>query len=167
VMLSGTVEPAGSGLTVQPSSTLATPGTTIPILLGAGSASQPGSYTVTLTGTVGTLARSITLNLTVVVPDFSIGFVPESLTISRGGKGQFQLQITRMGGLTGPIKMTFPDTKALKLKLSPSNPTISGTTFDITFKSKKSSPAGTYPLVFTGTDETGRTRTTILSVAIQ
>ncbi|HND22192.1 MAG TPA: hypothetical protein PLB18_22675, partial [Acidobacteriota bacterium] len=167
VMLSAAVEPAGSGLTVQPSSTLATPGTTIPILLGAGSASQPGSYTVTLTGTVGTLARSITLNLTVVVPDFSIGFVPESLTISRGGKGQFQLQITRMGGLTGPIKMTFPDTKALKLKLSPSNPTISGTTFDITFKSKKSSPAGTYPLVFTGTDETGRTRTTILSVAIQ
>jgi hypothetical protein len=53
-----------------------------------------------------------------------------------------------------------------KLRITTVEPSADGLTFTYTLKIKGKMPAGTYPLVFSGTDPTGRRRTVTVTLIV-
>lgn len=101
-----------------------------------------------------------------LVPDFALALDPSTITVQKGESGSFDVTISRTGGFDGRVTVMAPDTKAIKVKLKPAQSPTTGASVTITFKVKKKAPAGTYDLVFTGSDEDGRERTATLSLTI-
>lgn len=102
----------------------------------------------------------------VVVP-FDLAVDPPSRSVDRREKGQITVRVARTGGFTGPVTVTAPDTRALKIKLAPATATTSGGEVTFDFKVKKKARAGTYDLVFTGRDSSGNERSATLALTIR
>jgi uncharacterized delta-60 repeat protein len=98
--------------------------------------------------------------------DFALSFAA-ALTVSLGETGTVTLNIDRIGGFTGNITVTAPDTSAIRIKLNPPSQVVDGPSAVFNFKVKRKAPAGTQSLVFTGKDDSGRVRTASLSMIIQ
>ena len=67
---------------------------------------SPGTYTVNVTGTGGTLKHSVFITVTVVKPDFSVTSTPQSVSIPRGGNGNSIITLTGQFGFTGNVGLT-------------------------------------------------------------
>ncbi|HEY7812516.1 MAG TPA: S8 family serine peptidase [Nakamurella sp.] len=65
-----------------------------------------GTYSLTITGTSGGLARTATVTLAVTRPDFTIAVSPSSATVSRGQAASYQVSIGAVGGFTGSVNVT-------------------------------------------------------------
>lgn len=65
-----------------------------------------GSYTVTVTGTSGTLTHSITIAVSVGAGDFSISITPATLSIAVGSSGNFTVQLQSLSGFSGSVNLT-------------------------------------------------------------
>src|SRR5205085_6310814 len=122
--------------------------------------------TIVVTGTAGQIVRTKNVTLNVVSPDFSLVFNPAQVTVSRGQKGQFTATINRTGGFSGNVTVTAPDTKAIKVKLTPPSQSTTGTSVSFSFKVKSAAKAGTQQLTFTAKDDSGRARTGVLTLVI-
>src|SRR5271165_5611122 len=102
-------------LTVSGLPTGATGSFTPPTVTGAGTSSlavstgtttTPGNYTLTITGTSGSLVHTttVTLVLSSTAPkDFSISASPSSQTVNSGGTTTYNVTITAMNGFTGIV----------------------------------------------------------------
>ncbi|MEW6737279.1 MAG: sialidase family protein [Acidobacteriota bacterium] len=99
--------------------------------------------------------------------DFSLVFNPAQITGQRGQKGQITANISRTGGFSGNVTVTAPDTKAIKVKLTPPSASTTGASVNFSFKIKKKAPTGPQQLTFTGRDDSGRARTATLTLVIQ
>lgn len=100
--------------------------------------------------------------------DFSIAANPGQINATRGAKGNFSININRIGGFSGGVTITPPDTKAIKVKLTPATPqTTTGTSASFSFKVKKNASTGAKTLIFTGQDSSGKTRSATLTLNIQ
>jgi uncharacterized membrane protein len=113
-----------------------------------------GTFTVTITGTSGTLVHSTTVSLTVnpaPVGDFSIGALPSSATVSRGGSTTYSATVTPSGGFTGSVVFSVTGLPArTSATFSPAS--VSGTgSSTLTVKTNKPTTRGTYTLTITGT----------------
>ena len=69
-----------------------------------------GTYTLTITGTSGTLSHSTTVKLVVNpvggTPDFTISVSPTSLTVRRGSSGSYTVTIGAVNGFTGTVNLS-------------------------------------------------------------
>ncbi len=117
-----------------------------------GSAMDSKAQIVTITGTVES--------------DFTLSFDQAMVTVARGNNVKPKITINGSGGFTGNVTIT-PPASPKGLKVKPANPvtTTSSATFKV--KVKGSASPGTYDLVFTGTDSSGKTRTATLTVVVQ
>ncbi len=102
-----------------------------------------------------------------LVPDFGITVDPATVTAARGDSGTITVNIARTGGFDGKVTVTAPDTKALKVKLTPASTSTNGDSVTVKYKVKKKATLGAHDLVFTARDENGRERTATLSLTIQ
>lgn len=132
-----------------------------PVVIGA-FASQPSGQ-VQL-ATYGRSAYELQRN---DIADFSLAFDPAQVNVSRGQSGQFNLAIKRTAAFAGQVTVTTPNTKELKVKLTPTSQSTTSSSLNFNFKVKKSAPTGAKQLVFTGRDDLGRTRTATLTLLIQ
>jgi hypothetical protein len=64
------------------------------------------------------------------------------------------------------VTVTAPDTKPIKVKLTPQSQTTTGAAVTFDFKVKKKAAPGVYEIVFTANDGS-RTRTATLTMTIQ
>ncbi len=102
--------------------------------------------------------------------DFAITFPQPQLTVSKGSKGQFIVNITRLSGFDKMVSIS-PDLTQLhnlKIKLKTPSPQSTNSvqvTFD--FKVKLTAPSGNQQIVFTGQDDLGRTRQNTLNLVIK
>jgi len=124
------------------------------------SAAANGDYTVTVTGTSGSLSHTTAIiTLHVTTPDFSITASPTSISIAVGGSGTSTITITPSGGFSGTVSLTAtvnPST-GLTATLNPTTITMSGTsTLTVT-----ASAAGNYTVTVTGTSGTITHSTTV------
>lgn len=166
INLGAAVAPAGT-VTATLSSASVMPGGTANLTVTAPATTAPGSFTVTLTGSAGQLTRTRTVVVNVVAPDFSLALTPAQLTVLRGDKGTITVAINRTGGFAGNVTVTAPDTKPIKVKLTPPNASTTGNSVNFTFKIKPKASAGARQITFTGRDESGRVRTATLNLTIQ
>jgi hypothetical protein len=130
-------------------------------------ATQPGSYRIDIRGIAGDIVRTRTVIFNVIAPDFALAFNPDRLSAKRGEKGQLTANIVRIGGFAGNVAVSVPDTKELKIKLTPATQSSTGGNVIFKFSIKKKAPVGPKQLIFTGKDDSGRTRTGTLILIVE
>jgi hypothetical protein len=168
VNLAASVNPLNNSLTATLTPNTVTPNGSSTLTVNTTPDTIEGNFTIMITGTSGQILRngSVTLNVTrPITPDFSI--VSDTTTVSRGQSGQLTIKIMRVGGFSGNVTVAAPDTKAIKVKLTPSSQATTGSSVSFNFKVKKKAPIGTQMLIFTGKDVSGRARTGTLALVIK
>jgi hypothetical protein len=128
-----------------------------------------GTLTVTLKASGGQplVSRTTVVSIAVQSPDFTLGFASPSVSLKKGEKIKLGVNIARTGNFLGTVTVTPSDTKAFKLKITPSSQSTSGTAVEFTIKAKSGASPGTYLVTFTGQDATGRTRMALVNVVVQ
>ncbi|MGD0548675.1 MAG: cellulose binding domain-containing protein [Terracidiphilus sp.] len=108
-----------------------------------------GAYSLTVTGTSGSLSNSVVLSVAVTLATgYTLGASPASLTIPQCGSGFTTLTVVPIGGFTGSVTLTTSGLPAgVSVGFSP-NPTI--TTSVLTFNVACTAVPGTYPVTITG-----------------
>ena len=167
VNLSASVSPNNGNLSAGLTAGAVNPGGSATLNVTASlSAQQNSSYTVSVTGTSGSITHTETATVTVSGPDFSLSFDPATVTAGRGQKVKARLHINRVGGFTGEVVITPPDTGDIKVKPGGERSTTGA---DLTFKLKVKSgaPLGSNDLIFLGRDGTGKQRSAKITLIIQ
>ena len=100
-------------------------------------------------------------------PDFGLVASPSTITLSRGAKGSVEVNILRQGGFNGAVTVTAPDTSAIKIRISPSSDSTTGSILAFACKAKGKAQPGQYPLSFVGGDDSGRTHSCTVTVIVQ
>ena len=101
-------------------------------------------------------------------PDFTLAFAQPTVTTNAGTKITAQADITRVDGFTGKVTITPPVTTVKGLKVPAAAATTSGDSASFKIKVKQSVKAGSYPLVFTGMDSSGKlVHTATLTIVVQ
>jgi subtilase family serine protease len=114
------------------------------------SGTTPGSYTVVVTGTSGSLTHSTTVTVTVLTTDFSLSASPSTLTIRAGSSGSSTIKVTPLNGFGNPVALSASYPSGWTVTLNPSSGTPSfSSTLKITVPS--GARTGTYTVRVTGT----------------
>src|SRR6266566_924306 len=150
--------PAGLNLTLNPSTVSPSYRGTGTSTLSVGS-SNPGNYTVTITGTSGSLSHqtTVTVNIcTAKTGDFSITASPSSMTLSTGSSARSTISLQSLNGFTGTrtLSATVSPTSDLSFYFSSSSVTLTSGgqgTSTLNVRASYRTPIGTYTITVTGT----------------
>jgi subtilase family serine protease len=134
------------------------------LTLNAGSAVVPGTYSLTVTGTLGTYTSTTTIALGVYVPTFTVN-VAGSSTISMGQGMTWSglLFITDEYGFTGNVSVSVSGLPSGVTASFSQNPVASQSQFTLTVAN--TTALGQYPLTIVGTSG-GQTSTTSITLVI-
>jgi hypothetical protein len=113
--------------------------------------STPGTYVASFKVTDNGGLTSPTVTRTILVPDFSLAATPSTQTVSPGTNVAYTATVTAGTGFTGTVNFSVSGLPAgASGTFTPGSISTSGsTTLNVTTAS--STPAGSYPLVITGT----------------
>lgn len=141
--------PTGAGATFTPGSVTAGGSSTLAVTTAA--STPTGTYTLTITGTSGTLVHTTTVTLvvnSVNPPDFTFVASPSSRTVTRGNSTTYTITVTAVNGFAGTV--TLSQTGA------PSTVTFSPTTIaghgtsTVTVTTRRNTTRKTYSIVLKG-----------------
>ncbi len=96
------------------------------LVLQVASSVSPGTYTLQVKATSGSIAAQATLTLTVSAPSLSLSLSPSSLSVAQGGTGSLTLTLTPRNGFSGAVAFSLegaPD----GVSLAPQSATLDGT----------------------------------------
>jgi len=152
VTLSAGGLPVGASATFSPNP-ITTAGNSTMSVTTAGS-TPAGSYTLTITGTNGSLSHNASVTLVVQAaptPDFSLAAGPASQTVTQGAGTSYTVTITSSGGFSGVVSLGVTGLPSgANGTFNPNSVTTSGSsTMSVT--TAGTTPAGTYTLTVTGT----------------
>jgi hypothetical protein len=144
--------PTGAGASFNPTSVTGSGSSTLSV--STSSTTPAGTYTLTVTGTSGTLSHSTTVKLVVNpvggVPDFTISVSPTSLNVSRGKTGNYTVTIGAVNGFTGTVSLSVSGLPSrVTASFNPASVTGSGTS-TLTVSVNKRATTGTRTLTITG-----------------
>jgi subtilisin family serine protease len=157
---SGNVDLSLSGLAASQATWSFAPAT---VAAGAGSSTltvstaaslAPGTYSLTITGTSGGAAHTVTVNLIVAPPpDFTVAASPTSATTAPGGSVSYTVSVGAVNGFSGNVDLSLSGLSPSQASWSFSPVTVAagagGSTLKVTTAS--SLAPGVYSLTITGT----------------
>ena len=148
VSLAATGLPAGAGASFSPASVAGSGSSTLTVTTSAGT--PVGTYTLTLTGTSGALARTSTVTLSVGGPDFSVAVSPSSNSAIIGGAATYTVTVGAVNGFAGTVNLSATGVPlGSTAAFSPASFTAPGTsTLTVTVGANTASRS--YPLVIVG-----------------
>src|SRR5215510_5763724 len=152
VNLSASGLPAGASASFNPTSVTGSGSSTMSVTTSK--TTPAGTYTLTITGTSGSLVHSTTVTLVVnaaPAPDFTIAASPATLTVARQSSGSYTVTITAVNGFPGTVNLSVsglePRTSA---SFNPASVTGSGTS-TLTVNVGRKAAVATLTLTITGT----------------
>ncbi|HEY1901987.1 MAG TPA: hypothetical protein VGG56_06135 [Terracidiphilus sp.] len=149
--------PAGVTATFSPDVT----STTSLLTFTASSAVVPGTYSVTVTGTAGTITNTVTISLKVPVPGFSLSSSPSALSLVAGGpSANSTISVVGVNGFNGVVALTTTGVPANVSATFSSAKT--STTSTLAFAANSAAVPGTYTVTVTGTSGTLTSTATIV-----
>ena len=124
------------------------------VSFNVGASAPAGTYSLTITGTSGTLSKVTTIGLTVIVPSFNLVTSATSLTIPKASSGNTTISVSSVNGFAGGVN--FAATGLPRGVTASFSPLMATTTAPskITFNVGASVPTGTYAVTITGTSGT-------------
>jgi hypothetical protein len=156
--------PTGGTCSISPSS-VGPPYAASTLTVGTSSTTPGGNYTITVSGTDGTLTHTTSVALVVVSPDFSITPNTKVETIKAGTSANFPFTITPVNSFSGAVSLTvtgLPTNSTGTFSPNPVTVTSPNTaTSALTVATKKRTTAKTYVLTITGTSGTIQHSTTV------
>jgi subtilase family serine protease len=148
---SGNVNLTASGLPSGVSALFGTnPASTTSLLtLSASGAAATGTFTVTVTGSSGTLSGKATIMLTVnPAGDYALSASPSSLTIAQGAKGTSAVNVNPLNGFNGSVSLS---ASGLPIGVTAAfNPASTTSASTLTLTASSAAPLGTFPITVTG-----------------
>jgi uncharacterized delta-60 repeat protein len=99
--------------------------------------------------------------------DFALTFPSATVTMAPGTKARITLNIARLGGYTGNVTITPPDTSALDVRISPNPETTSDDSVTFKIKVRGDTPLGSHDLVFAGQSDTGLAHSITLTLVVR
>lgn len=115
----------------------------------------PGSYTITVTATGGSLVHTVPIGLTVnavSTPDFSLSATPSNKVVQAGQSAVFTITNTAFAGYTGTPTLTAgPTITGVSYGFVP-NPIAAGGTSTLTVTTTTAATTGQHSITVTGTD---------------
>jgi hypothetical protein len=160
VVLAGSwvgAEPTGVAYTLD---TAVTPppgrGVSSTLVISAGAIASPGTFTLQVTATSGSLIHSadVTVTIGAGAADFAITISPSYLPVVPGGSATSTITVQSVGVFFSPVHLTSsgaPDGMSLTFGTNPVTPPIGGTASSILSVSVSGTPTGTYTITITGT----------------
>lgn len=147
-----TASGAPAGVTLAFSPTSVTGANTSTLSISVGSSVAVGTYTVTVTGTSGSIVHTAKIALVVTIaPGFSIAISPATLSLAQGASSHFVLTSTAVGGFHSAIALTASGQPAgVTLTFSPSSLNGAGSS-TVTVAAGASVATGSYPITLTAT----------------
>ncbi len=159
-----------AGVSANPSTLTLTPGTAKSLTLAADSTASAASFTVTLTGTSGTLSHSAVIAATISPagppPDFSLTASPATLTLTAGGSAQ-QISVNAVpaNGFTGKVAVAVSGLPA-GVTANPATLTLTpGTPQNLALTAAPAAATGSFTLTLTGTSS-ALTHSATIAVAV-
>ena len=162
VTLSASGQPSGAGATFNPNPTA---GTSTMSVTTTGT-TPAGTYSLTITGSSGTLSHNTAVTLVVQAaptPDFSISATPSSRTVNRGSGTSYAISITRTGGFAGAVTFSVSGLPSrTSSAFNPNNTNGNSSTMSVSTRSR--TPRGTFVLTITAASGSLRHTTTVTLV---
>ncbi len=160
ITLSATVNPTGPAESFNTTTVKLTPGLVNASLLTVSTvlSTPTGSYSVNVTGTLGTVTRFAVVTVAVGEPDFSITPSPSVVATLQGRSNNSVIRLSSLNTFNGTILLTISggptgtsfslNTTSVKLTSGITNSSL------LTITTTSSTPLGTYTITVTGTNDT-------------
>jgi subtilase family serine protease len=151
-----------TGVTISFSAVSITGAGSSPISIAVDSTVAAGTYTITVTGTSGSIFESTTITLTVNPAfGFTLGASPASLSIAAGSSGSTTFTIAATGGFNSAASLSI-SAQAKGVIFTFSSMSITGTgSSTLTMAVGSTVAAGTYTITVTGSHGSNTSSTTI------
>ena len=149
--------PTGGTCSVSPAS-VGPPYSPSTLTVSTTSSTPGGSYTITVSGTDGTLTHTTSVSLVVIIPDFSIAANTKVETIKAGTSAKYNFTLTPINTFSGSVSLSvtgLPTGATGTFSPNPVTLTSPNTsTSTLTITTTRRTVAGTYALTITGTSGT-------------
>lgn len=168
VGLTVTGAPAGVTATLAPTS-LTGAATTSTLTVATTSAAAPGTYTLNVVGTSGSITRTQPITLMInAAPGITVALSPATLAVTSGGTATSNITVGRVGTFTGDVTLTTTGAlpAGMTLVFTPANGVVTGTVASIAVNTTAATPAGTYNFTVTGTGAGNIVGTAPLTVTV-
>jgi subtilisin family serine protease len=110
-----------------------------------------GTYTLTITGTSGSIVHTAKVTLVVGVPkDFGISVSPASATVVAGQSVAYTVTVSSSGAFTGSVSLSVSGLPSLATAGFAPNPVTAPGSATLTVRTSRSTPRGTFTLTVTG-----------------
>jgi hypothetical protein len=130
----------------------------------------PATYNVVVigveAGSVGTGTASLIL-AGPPIPDFSLNFGAPTVNAAAGTKVVITVNIVRINGFAGKVTVSAPASIPKGIVELTDPVTTTGTSASFKFKIKGSVAAGSQQLIFTAQDDSGRSRSAVITLVVQ
>ncbi len=145
--------PAGATASFNPASIAGSGTSTLTVSTAA--TTPGGSFTLTITGTSGTLVHTTTTTLVVIaVPDFTLSSSPASQSVIQGASTSYTQTVAAVNGFTGAVALSVSGLPTGATgTFNPTCVTGAGTS-TLTIQTAATTPTGPFTLTITGTSGT-------------
>jgi hypothetical protein len=143
--------PSGATASFNPTPVAGGSGASMLMLTTSGS-TPGGTYTITISGTDGTLTHTTSATLVVVVPDFTVSVAPTAATVGVGAPASYTVTVAAQNGFAGTVSLSLAAPPGPGGSFTPAAVVLSsGTPSGTSTLSVSSATAGTFTLTITGT----------------
>lgn len=145
------------------------PGTPSTLTISADNTVAGGQYTVTVQGQSTTPSLTHTANVTVNVPDFTVGLTGGTSTVLRTQPLGLSGTATALGGFASsvPFSCSTGDVNVPCVAATPVTPTIGGAAVSVTVTPNASAATDPYTVTLTGNDGAGHVHSATFGITVQ
>ena len=145
--------PAGATAALNPASLAAGKSAALTVSTGAGT--PVGNYSLTITGTSGSLTHTAAVTLGVTgAPSFTVGVTPSSESVTAGGGANYSVSVAAVNGFSGSVNLSVSGLPAGASSSFSANPVAAGSSSALSITTTTATAAGNYSLTIIGTSGT-------------